>query len=365
MHQAVIGLQFGDEGKGRVVDYLCHRFHSPLVVRFSGGHQAAHQVVLADGTSHVFSNFGSGTLRGVPTYWSEYCTVDPVGLLNELDILKGKGVEPVLFIAEQCPITTPFDKAYNIKSDRQNEHGSCGVGFGQTFQREKNRYSLLFGDLFNPTVFRIKINLIDNYYCDTRLFADIYDRFVENALLLSRLENIKKVLGVPGVGGIIFEGSQGLLLDQDIGFFPHVSRTNCGTKNILEMGFKPKINLVTRAYQTRHGNGPMTNEHIPHNIKVNPYEQNTSDGFQGKFRITLLDLDLLKYAINKDNYIRLSKKTLFITCLDLIENEYRFTINGEIKNCISETEFINEIKNFLEIDEVFLSRSPYGEIEAL
>jgi adenylosuccinate synthase len=67
------------------------------VIRFSGGHQAGHTVV-TDDTRHVFSNFGSGTLRGVPTYWSKFCTVEPIGLLNELDALKIKGYNPILYI---------------------------------------------------------------------------------------------------------------------------------------------------------------------------------------------------------------------------------------------------------------------------
>lgn len=363
MHQAVIDIGFGDSGKGRVVDYLCSILDPSLVIRFSGGHQAAHQVITED-INHVFSNFGSGTLRGVPTYWSKYCTVDPVGIINELRILQAKGVDPLLYIDERCPVTTPFDKASNIKLNRVNGHGSCGVGFGQTLQREEDRYSLLFGDLFNYNIFSIKIGLIaDDYYRDIRIATDDHDEFIDNALRLAKIKNIRITSGIPKVGTYIFEGSQGLLIDQDIGFFPHVSRTNCGSKNILKMGINPKINLVTRAYQTRHGNGPMTNEHIPHNIKVNLYEQNTSDGLQGEFRITLLDLDLLKYAINKDNYIRWNRKTLFITCLDLIGNEYRFTINGKIINCINEAEFVDKVKNFLEIDEVFLSRLPYGDVE--
>jgi adenylosuccinate synthase len=362
--KVVIGIGFGDEGKGRVVDYLCSRHHIPLVVRFSGGHQAAHHVI-AEGVDHVFSNFGSGTLRGVPTYWSRYCTVDPVGIMNELAILKEKKINPVLYVDEQCPVTTPYDKAINLKLDRASGHGSCGVGFGQTFQREEDRYSLLFSDLFSPTVFEIKMNMIGKYYSSLRLSLKYCNDFMSAVDGLTQSKNIISSRGFPTSVGrpYIFEGSQGLLLDQDIGFFPHVSRTNCDTKNILEMGFTPKINLVTRAYQTRHGNGPMTNEDIPHNIKVNPYEQNSSDNFQGEFRRTLLDLDLLKYAINKDVYIRSNTRTLFVTCLDLIESEYRLVIKGEIVNCLNEQEFIDEIKNHLRIWDIILSRSPTGAME--
>ena len=112
--KAVIDCGFGDSGKGKVVSYFCSYFDHPLVIRFSGGQQAGHHVVLPDGPEHVFSNFGSGTLQGIPTYWSKYCTVDPVGILNELDILKDKGVEPKLYIDSFCPVTTPYEKTFNI-----------------------------------------------------------------------------------------------------------------------------------------------------------------------------------------------------------------------------------------------------------
>ena len=134
---AVIGLGFGDEGKGTTTEYLCSQFSNPLVIRFSGGHQAGHTVV-HDDVSHIFSNFGSGTLSGYPTYWSKYCTVYPFALLNELEILLEKGITPKLFIDPQCPITTPYDKEYNQLSEKKNKHGSCGVGYSATIEREKN-----------------------------------------------------------------------------------------------------------------------------------------------------------------------------------------------------------------------------------
>ena len=127
MNKAVIGLGFGDEGKGFTTDYLCSQHPNSLVVRFNGGHQAGHTVVY-NGLRHVFSNFGSGTLRGCPTYWSEHCTVDPIGVLNELIVLRDNGVTPKLYIDAECPITTPFDIHNNRKVEDSNSHGSCGVG---------------------------------------------------------------------------------------------------------------------------------------------------------------------------------------------------------------------------------------------
>jgi adenylosuccinate synthase len=356
---AVIGAGFGDEGKGLVTSYLCSQLEAPLVIRFSGGQQAGHQVMISANKKHIFSNFGSGTLQGVPTYWSKYCTVDPIGIVNEFDLLLEKGGDPQLIIDEQCPVTTPYDVFYNQKMEKLNRHGSCGIGVGATIEREESKYSLLFGDLFSPSLFEIKLELIKQYYGDSVSL----DHFLYCCHRLVALKNIKISEGVPKQGNktLIFEGSQGLLLDQNIGFFPHVTRANTGTKNILSMGYAPKIYLVTRAYQIRHGNGPMTNEKRPHNIQKNPYEEKDTNGCQGEFRRSLLDLDLLLYGIRKDKYIHNTKdKTLVITCLDLVKNEYRFTINRELIYCRDEAEFVHKIKNYLQIENVLLSKAPFS-----
>jgi adenylosuccinate synthase len=361
---AVIGAGFGDEGKGLVTAHLCAQCRTPLVIRFSGGQQAGHHVVLDDNHHHVFSNFGSGSYQGAPTYWSPFCTMDPIGIVNELDVLLAKGVQPVLYIDERCPVTTPFDVACNRSHEAIHQHGSCGLGVGATMQREADRYSLVFRDLYCETAMQIKLEMIGRYY-DSRVVIDDF-LFCRDRLI--RSESIKVCDGMrfAGFDTYVFEGSQGLLLDQHIGFYPHVTRSNTGTRNILQMGHAPEIFLVTRAYQTRHGNGPMTNEHIPHNIKENPYEQNISGGFQGSFRRALLDLDLLRYGIWRDRYIRENRnKILVITCLDLIENEYRFTRNKEIVYCDDQNDFVLKILDFLQIEKALLSFSPIsGQMKA-
>lgn len=357
MNKIVIGLGFGDEGKGIFTDYLCSQSPNSLVIRFSGGHQVSHTVV-TDDISHVFSNFGSGTLRGVPTYWSKYCTVEPFGLLNELKKLKDKGVSPCLYIDEKCPITTPYDIAINQLLEDKNCHGSCGVGFGTTIEREEKHYSLTFLDLFYPRVLKHKLDLIGNYYnIDVKL-----ENYIQLCDVLINQTCIHKFNQMPRSSiyeNYIYEGSQGLLLDQNYGFFPNVTRTNTGLTNIKIVSHSQdsELFLVTRAYQTRHGNGFMTNENIPHNISDNPLETNKENKYQGKFRKSLLDVSLLEYAIKKDEDIKHMRKRLVITCLDHIVNEYRFTYNGEIIYCSDEKEFIDRVSGLLNIDKVFVSRS--------
>jgi len=355
-YYAVIGSQFGDEGKGLFTDYLCSRSRNPLVVRFSGGQQAGH-TVYHNGKSHVFSNFGAGTLKGAPTLWMNYCTFDPIGVVNEYKVLKSKGVLPRLYVDGRCPVTTPYDIIHN-RSSVSVDHGTCGFGVGATHQREEDFYSLVANDLLYDFVASEKIVRIQEYYnksVDLQEFLDavLFIRDCKDITIINDKEFI-----INWIGDVIFEGSQGLLLDQNIGFFPHVTRSNTGLKN-LDL-FNPEVFYITRAYQTRHGAGPMSNFNIPHNIKENPDETNITNQYQGVFRKAILDVDLIKYAIEKDSYYARSytKKNLVITCLDQVENEYRFTYNGKLVYCLDETEFITKISNILKIDSIFISRTP-------
>lgn len=372
--KAVIGLQFGDEGKGLTVDYLCRRAQQKnipsLIIRYSGGPQAGHTVCLKD-KRHVFASFGSGTLRGMPTYISAYCVIDPVAILNELNVLRLLGIDENyinLYIDYRCPIITPYDIQANQKSDENKAHGSCMVGIGATYKREEDLYSFTAQDIMFESILEIKLEIIKNYYHEkyNQKFLDI-EEFVKSCKVLRNCPNIHFSYGIPkdfseSYYNYIYEGSQGLLLDQYIGFFPHVTRSFTGSKNIAEITKTKNIDfyLVTRAYQTRHGNGPMTNENIPNNIKKNPNETNVYNERQGDFRRSLLDMDLLKYAIDSDRIIRGSKmKSLVITCLDHVVNEHRCTLNGELVYHNSEEKFIKFIVGNIstKFDNIFISRS--------
>lgn len=359
--QAVIGLGFGDEGKGITTSYLCLQNQKSLVVRYSGGQQAGHTVVL-DGKRHVFSNFGSGTLNGHPTYWSKYCTFDPIGFYNELQIIRKLRIEPYLYIDGKSPVTTPMDKIINQNNDFRN--GTCGVGVGTTLLREEKFFHLLFEDLFHPFVLKTKIELMRQYYSDCNqeridVFYHCIDYIVKLFKSNGRYQKIYKLNDIfsYNIENVIFESSQGLLLDQHYGFFPHVTRSNVGTPNILEMGHNPEIWCVTRAYQTRHGNGPMTNTEIPHTLKLNPLETNVNNNFQGEFRVSLLDLDLLKYGIEKDAFIKVNRHNLMITCIDQLEDKPRFTYEGKILEFDNVFDFMKEVKEILDFDYFYYSDS--------
>jgi len=374
---AVIDIGFGDNAKGLVTSTLASTYNkaNSIVARFSGGVQAAHRVCIESPPfDHVFSSICSGVAYGIDSYWSKYCPVHIPTLVFEYTkvVSKLKHSNFFCYIDGKSPVTTSLDININKCDPMDLSHGTCGWGVGTTIAREEKFVSLLFEDIFNETVCKLKLELIYDHY-DYEYFVNnnvilSKEAFIENEMMyinnLKDISNIKMVYKIPSkYKNIIFEGSQGLLLDQHYGFFPHVTRTNTGTTNILEMGYKPELYLVTRAYQTRHGNGPMTNLDITPKDYVNLPENecNVNNKYQGEFRTSILDLDLLKYSINKDDYIRKykDKATLIITCLDHLKT-YKYTLNGKTHVVDDKEDFIREIRYHLKIWNVMINETEFS-----
>jgi len=322
-YKAVIGLGFGDEGKGLVTDYLCSVSENPIVVRFSGGQQAGHTVWFED-RKHTFSNFGSGTFRGAATVWMNSCTIDPIGISREFKILKDLNTTPILYIHPECPVTTPYEIEKNQQDINYIHNGTCGVGVGCTWQREENNYHLRAKDLYNLSVLKIKLDLLAEYYGYTTPEIQRFYAAVQSITKNPYIYIQQYTFGIHD--DVIFEGSQGLLLDQEIGFFPHVTRSYTGSKMIWN--YDPEYYLVTRAYQTRHGEGPMTNRDMDLNLTNNEHENNQENKWQGCLRTSPLDMNLIKYAIQSDEYIlNSSYLNLIITCLDQLKPPYHYTLD--------------------------------------
>lgn len=327
MSRVILGMGFGDEGKGKVVDYFADS--SSTVVRFNGGPQAGH-TVSADGKTHVFSHFGSGTLKGARTLWSHFCTCDPIAFTREREVLRELGVRPSIMIDELSPVTTPFDIFFN-RMDAVNGHGSCGMGFGSTLQREEDHYHLRYMDLFTPTVMMTKLESIRKYY-EHRLGKKLEGRQID-MLLEAFLDSVVKMTGEAEAGDVrkeirgtedselIFEGAQGVMLDQEFGFFPHVTRSYTTSRNANDLHRVEEIVMVSRVYQTRHGNGPMSSEGYPINLSNNQGETNVENPYQGAFRTGRLDLDILTYAIKCQMRVFAPENLrLVFTCIDQIED---------------------------------------------
>lgn len=370
----ILGCCFGDEGKGMKVDSLAATSkyeNSILNIRFSGGQQCGHHVMRDDGVSHIFSNFGSATFRGIQTYWMEHCTFDPIGFTNEHKLLQTKMDKvPTLLLNSNCPITTPYDKLKNISNYKNVQHGTVGVGFGATKQREEDYYSLRVNDMFYPEVLKIKLNNIKEYYQD---IINKYNRcFVEKEMKIF-YESINYVLEYVHIinnfpknyNHLIFEGSQGLLLDQTIGFFPNVTRGNTGIQNIINYLLKYEhnehneyidIHYVTRGYLTRHGNGPFNKTEQP-NFEENYVElTNLNEGMQGEFKTTILNTELLNYAIQAHE--RIFRKYTFkikifshllITCMDHLKAPYKLK-DKNIMEFNTFPMFFDKIKNSININ---------------
>lgn len=358
----VVGLGFGDEGKGLATDYLCAHAARPLVVRFNGGHQAGHTVVTSSGHQHIFSTFGAGTLRGIPTYWSRYCTFSPAILLPEYRSLP---VRPMLLVDRCCPVTTHYDVLYNraLEATRGDaRHGSCGLGFGATLERHQlPELQLCAPDLLNSALYQAKLQLIRTYYkakitADTRFSFDLFNhdsadqQFGREAEEISNLhqQGIIQLVRESEVftadnpwETFIFEGAQGVLLDMDFGTHPHVTRSNTTSKNALrllsshlpDVAATAEIFYITRSYQTRHGAGPLP--HIENGIMLfnSEHETNQYNEHQGPFRTSCLNIDSLNYALECDAHFSQGlPKHLLITCLDQVEAEQLLCYHDGARN---------------------------------
>jgi adenylosuccinate synthase len=354
---AVIGLGFGDEGKGVVTEYLCSQDPAnTVVIRFSGGQQAAH-TVCKDNVEHVFSQFGSGTLSGCPTYWSKYCTFDPVGFRNELELLLSKGIHPRFYIHPDCAVTTPYDVFANRKLDK--DHGTCGTGFFRTKKRH-------FMDGLTYPI----IDMFDFSRTTLRKISDYYgmEKIEEEDIFLCAFKEIYRYLifteSIPDhYPTKVFEGSQGLMLDEHIGFMPHCSPSDITPRNAMMMAPLDEVWLVTRCYQTRHGNGPMTNGKYPPQLSNTEKETNVCNKYQGEFRTSMLDLDQLMHAKVEgiDNVIPASTRVnLVITCVDQVDS-YIFSTRGMTDDFAGLDYFIQYIGSALKINGgLYVNTSPYS-----
>jgi adenylosuccinate synthase len=327
----VIGLGYGDEGKGITTDYLCSRTKNPIVVRFSGGQQAGH-TVMHNGLKHIHSNFGSGSLRDVPTYFSEHTVFYPVTIARELKVLKEKGLNPKLVFHPLAKMTIPFDVFENRFDNKNRADGTCGLGIGKTMRRNESPYKLYAIDLLNPTTLKEKVDNICKLYYKTFVTSD-----EEQSQLLNEIDDFNDAIMniaweinsydyLRDYDNIIFEGSQGIMLDMDHGVFPHVTFANTTSKNAHEILDKLKIKFrdiyyVTRCYLTRHGSGPFLQEDL--GLINNEEEINVFNEYQKEFKTASIDYKLLNQALAIDNIYsenKFSTRNLMVTCLDQIKN---------------------------------------------
>jgi adenylosuccinate synthase len=347
--RVVIGAGYGDEGKGLISDALAASAGADAtVIRFNGGAQAGHTVTLDDGRRHVFHHVGSGAFAGAPTYLSRFFVANPILLAEELGELAALGAHPRVAIDPAAPVTTPYDMMINQIAEQARgggRHGSCGLGFGETVERAMHpQFALTAGMLERPTEVRALLLRIRSDWVPGRLAAlgvapseadraliasdAILERWLEDAAAFLAAVTLGRADMLRPATSLVFEGAQGLMLDQHRGAFPHVTRSNTGLRNVLalapEMGVgRLDITYVTRAYTTRHGAGPLAHERAqaPHDRTAE--ETNIPNPWQGSLRYGVLDLSVLQRAIAADLSdaagagVAISHD-LAVTCLDQI-----------------------------------------------
>lgn len=339
---AVIGAGFGDEGKGAAVDALvASAAAQPVVVRFNGGAQAGHTVVTPWGHRHVFSHFGSGSLAGASTYLSRFFVASPHLFLQERAELMKLPAFLEVAIDPEAEMTTPYDVMINRCLERSrgdNRHGSVGVGFGETVLRAERGIRFPASLLFSPpwkqfdellavrgyTALRLsELNLHDDETLDDMKVTGVFLREMEEMADYVRVRPIYNELYGRD---IIFEGAQGLLLDQTHGFeFPHLTRSNTGMKNVAELARaididSLQIHYMMRAYTTRHGAGPLVGEVKALNGIDVVDKTNIAGEWQGNFRLAPLMNEHIKKAIETDLQYAPpgSEAGAVVSCLDQV-----------------------------------------------
>ena len=373
MKQAFIvtGLGYGDEGKGATTHWLACRHRAHTVVR-TGGPQALPHVVTASGSEHTFSQFGSGTLRGSATHLSKHMLIDPNAVLAEGKALKYESgitnVFDLMTMHEDALVITPFQAfAGRVREllRAANRYGSVGIGVGETvldsevlggdairvkdlatrdlqeklenIQTRKwiefEQYADRASDLPLSTAVQIREELALMQDPNTVVWA--LERFGELARRVKAVNTdyvAERILR--GDGTVVFEGSQGVLLDRFHGFHPYTTKvrtTPMLARSILDecsYGGITKSLGILRAYHTRHGAGPFVTESAAYSSDLSD-AANKTHPWQGHFRVGPFDAVLARYALAAcgDGAI----DGVVITCLD------RIVPRGQWEVCTSYT----------------------------
>jgi adenylosuccinate synthase len=329
----VADLGFGDSGKGLCVDALARRLGARAVVRYNGGPQAGHNVVTPEGRHHTFSQFGAASfLPGAMTFLSRHTAVHPTALLAEAARLSEAGVPDALGrlrVSSRALAVTPFHQAAGrIRELLRGEarHGSCGTGAGEAVAdslsepaeairmgdlpdarrlaralsrlQERKRRELLASPGPRGPGFRREMSVLEDPGAPGRWLDAL--RALEGRLSIVGDELLGDWL--KGGSPVIFEGAQGVLLDEWMGFHPHTTWSTCTFENALSLlaehahaGPVERVGVL-RTYLVRHGPGPFPTEDA--SLAASLREPHNREGpWQGPFRAGWQDLALLRYAL--------------------------------------------------------------------
>lgn len=346
--KAIIGLGFGDEGKGMAVAHETGRMVAyglrPLNVRFNGGPQAAHNVrVKCIGgpiLHHTHSQFGSGSILGAETVITRGTLFNPMAVAPEaghLSKITGDDVMCRLTVDERCPVIVPTFIELNRALERMRgngRHGSTGTGVGiartcedAARQGKMPKDSLItVRSLLYPTSLRRRLALWhdwlerrfdirlglsdDDAESEARWLSDGMKALVSDGLnVVEDATQVVREAISDGWTGVTFEGSQGTLLDERYGWFPHVTYGDMTALGAYQVAGGSPIRVVgvTRCYQTRHGAGPMPTENT---CRITEHDNGASE-WAGAFRTGFLDLPTLSRAA-----MAVGIDELAVSCID-------------------------------------------------
>ena len=331
----VTDLGPGDGGKGSIVHSLSYKYDASVIIK-RGGAQGSHGVRTSSGERFNFSQWGCGTFEGVPTFLSEQMVISPVGLINEAETLRNHGVSnPFLMISADpnCIVATPFHRISSQLEEiklRDHPHGTVGTGIGKAYEMAMTLgedFTLRTYELESSEIIRKKLSRQLDYYKELYLKLgedDVLDDDVKHLIInqerlkdesfmsfvievfinvgkVLRLNTLPEVLKMDGLA--IFECSHGVLTDAEKGFKPHVSKIRTlpefSESMVRKAGFSGKINhlAVHRAYEIRHGAGPMPTYDETFTEKMLPGSHKDENRWQGKVRAGPLDFNLVNYAL--------------------------------------------------------------------
>ena len=276
----VIGSQWGDEGKGKIVDWLSEK--ADVVVRFQGGHNAGHTLVI-NNTTYKLSLLPSGIVRpGKLSIIGNGVVIDPWALINEIGTLRGQGVNispENLVIAENATLILPLHKDLDLKRENalgDAKIGTTGRGIGPAYEDKVGRRAIRIGDLANPDVLDQRVNSLLMHHnallrglSSQELKKDtILDHLMEVApKILPYANTVWRLLDGARQRGnrILFEGAQGVMLDNDHGTYPYVTSSNTVAGQAAAGSGQGSRIIdyvlgITKAYTTRVGSGPFPTE---------------------------------------------------------------------------------------------------------
>lgn len=306
----VVDLGYGDAGKGMLTDALVRRTGARVVVRYNGGAQAGHNVVTADGLHHTFAQLGAGSfVPGTVTWLGPEVIVHPTALLAELRIFTDKAPLPEVWLSPACRVVTPWHQALNRLRELARgpaRHGSCGVGIGEVVRDALANVPIRAGDLGDHLIERAEAvrrrlwpeaETLATDDRELRAFRDpdVVERWARAAVpVVSRVhDGLAETL--ERAEHVVFEGAQGVLLDETFGFAPHTTWSTTTDRHALTLvGDRDRCVLgVIRAWMVRHGAGPLASE----DPAVTMEDHNAANAWQGAVRYGHFDAELLRYSL--------------------------------------------------------------------